>query len=57
MRLLLRSLFVQVELANERESGDLFFTFDGMAVSSRSDQARKTWPPSRSVRASAVHSF
>lgn len=32
---------VQVELANERESGDLFFTFDGMAVSSRSDQARE----------------
>lgn len=32
---------VQVELANERESGDLFFTFDGAAVSSESDQARE----------------
>tara|TARA_B110000503_G_scaffold28164_1_gene45073 strand:+ start:22671 stop:23342 length:672 start_codon:yes stop_codon:yes gene_type:complete len=31
---------VQVELANERESGDLFFTFDGAAVSAQSNQAR-----------------
>ena len=31
---------VQVELANERESGDLFFTFDGAAVSAQSDQSR-----------------
>ena len=31
---------MQVELANERESGDLFFTFDGAAVSAQSNQAR-----------------
>lgn len=31
---------VQVELANERESGDLFFTFDGAAVSAQSNEVR-----------------
>lgn len=31
---------VQVELANERESGDLFFTFDRAAVSAQSNEVR-----------------